>query len=362
MSSTNAPLAVVQPARVGKSTLQGFLWAGVVVSFCFFMFRIFVRIKVFRRLFPDDALVLAAWFMLIAYAAIWQWCGDQLYLSVAVASGKLLMPPPDFLDQLETFLHGLFVAYYMFYTLLWSIKMSFLLFFWKLGHNVRRQRPLWWSVFAFTVASYAVCLGLVDYSCLLGSKMHLATGCSSPHTIHYQYFSIRFATALDILTDVCIILVSTNILWNLQISMQKKLALAGIFSLTLFIICVSIARVVIATSGAQIDLTWVLFWGGIEASVAIIVACLASFRTLYTRSERSSNRPSGKEDYSDRPSKFRSDNHFVPLKNRGVSAAIISTGEDSTTSFDEPVYSVDDVHVRQDFVVLPAAEDGRANR
>ena len=30
-----------------------------------------------------------------------------------------------------------------------------------------------------------------------------AAGCSSPHTIHYQYFSIRFATALDILTDVC---------------------------------------------------------------------------------------------------------------------------------------------------------------
>ena len=139
------------------------------------MFRIFVRVKVFRRLFPDDALVLAAWLMLIAYAAIWQWCGNQLYLSIAVASGRLLMPPPDFLDQLETFLHGLFVAYYMFYTLLWSIKMSFLLFFWKLGHNVRRQRPLWWSVFGFTVASYAVCLGLVDYGCLLGSKMHLAS-------------------------------------------------------------------------------------------------------------------------------------------------------------------------------------------
>ena len=162
--------------------------------------------------------------------------------------------------------------------------------------------------------------------------------------------------------------------------MQKKLALAGIFSLTLFIICVSIARVVIATSGPQIDVTWVLLWGGIEASVgkscffnscarsegflvidsltAIIVACLASFRTLYTRSERSSNRPSGKADYSDRPSKFRSDNHFVPLKNRGVSAAVVSTGEDSTTSFDEPVYSVDDVHIRQDFVVLPVVANG----
>ena len=160
---------------VDSDSDKGFLWAGVAISFGFFMFRIFVRVKVFRRLFPDDALVLAAWLMMIAYAAIWQWCGDQLYLSVAVASGKLLMPPPDFLDQLETFLHGLFVAYYMFYTCLWSIKMSFLLFFLKLGHNVRRQKTLWWSVFAFTIASYAVCLGLVDYSCLLGSKMHLAS-------------------------------------------------------------------------------------------------------------------------------------------------------------------------------------------
>ena len=41
--------------------------------------------------------------MMIAYAGIWQWVGDQLYLSVAVASSKLLMPPQDFLDQLKTF-------------------------------------------------------------------------------------------------------------------------------------------------------------------------------------------------------------------------------------------------------------------
>ena len=96
----------------------------------------------------------------------------------------------------------------------------------------------------------------------------------------------------------------------------------------------------------------------VDSLIAIIVACLASFRTLYTRSERSSNRPSGKVDYSDRPSKFRSDDHFIPLTNRGVSAAIVSTGEDSTTSFHEPVYPVDNVHVRRDFSVLPMAENG----
>ena len=145
------------------------------MSFCFFMFRIFVRVKIFRRLFPDDALVLAAWLMNIGYAAVWQWCGNQLYLSIAVASGKLLIPSPEVVEQLQTFLHGLFVACYLFYTCLWSIKMSFLIFFWKLGHNVQRQKILWWAIFAITLASYAVCLGLVDYRCLLGSEAHLAS-------------------------------------------------------------------------------------------------------------------------------------------------------------------------------------------
>ena len=182
--------AVVQPARVEKSTLQvyrahgsvasanytkGILWTGVAVSLSFYIFRIWVRVKIFRRLFPDDAFVLAAWLMATAYAAIWQWCGSQLYISIAVASGKLLKPPPDILSQVKTFLRGLFVAYVLFYTCLWCIKLSFLLFYWKFVNHVRRQRILWWAVLVFTVASYAVCLGLVDYSCLLGSVARLAS-------------------------------------------------------------------------------------------------------------------------------------------------------------------------------------------
>ena len=73
----------------------------------------------------------------------------------------------------------------------------------------------------------------------------------------------------------------------MRISLRKKLALAALGSLTLFIIAVTIARVAGALAeSANTDLTWLLAWSAVEQTVALIVACLASFRVLYTHSER----------------------------------------------------------------------------
>ena len=60
---------------------------------------------------------------------------------------------------------------------------------------------------------------------------------------------------------------STNLLWNALIDVRKKLALTGIFSLTIFVISVSITRVVLTTSGPRLDLTWLLLWSGLEMTV-----------------------------------------------------------------------------------------------
>ena len=50
----------------------------------------------------------------------------------------------------------------------------------------------------------------------------------------------------------------------------------------------SITRTVMTTSGSQNDdLTWMNAWAGIEMSVAVIVACLCSFRALFTSQSRS---------------------------------------------------------------------------
>ena len=67
-----------------------------------------------------------------------------------------------------------------------------------------------------------------------------------------------------------VILVPTNILWTVQISLRKKLALAGIFSLTVFIIAAAIARAVAITSyGLAIDMPLIVFCGGLESTIGL---------------------------------------------------------------------------------------------
>ena len=60
-------------------------------------------------------------------------------------------------------------------------------------------------------------------------------------------------------------------LWNVHVSWGKKLALIGIFSLTIIVIVVSIIRVTVVTSKtAQADVTWLFVWGSIEMAVGML--------------------------------------------------------------------------------------------
>ncbi|CAD6588146.1 MAG: hypothetical protein ASARMPRED_003408 [Alectoria sarmentosa] len=75
-------------------------------------------------------------------------------------------------------------------------------------------------------------------------------------------------------------------MWNIRISWGQKLALMGLFSLTIIATIVSILRVALVSSTKhQIDTTWLYTWSNIDMAVAIMVACLASFRELFVKSE-----------------------------------------------------------------------------
>ena len=142
------------------------MWAGVAISFCFLIFRFYVRLKLFRRLHIEDPLVLAAWLMNLAYAVVWQKNANKLYSVIAVESGQLSLLQPQFTSYLETELYSQFASYLLWLTALWSIKLSFLLFFRNLGNHIQRQMILWYCVLGYTVASYITCLGMADYRCV----------------------------------------------------------------------------------------------------------------------------------------------------------------------------------------------------
>lgn len=142
--------------RLRKLTMtKGLMWSGVAISACFVSFRIFLRIRGFRKLFADDALVLTAWFMLLARSIILQIDRGLLYLQWAADKQEYL---PHMASTVATSV--------LFLTGLWAVKLSFLIFFRRLGQNVSGQKYLWWSITGFTVISGITCLVIPWWKCL----------------------------------------------------------------------------------------------------------------------------------------------------------------------------------------------------
>ncbi|KAL8725332.1 MAG: hypothetical protein Q9166_007438, partial [cf. Caloplaca sp. 2 TL-2023] len=234
-----------RPARVSQDAFITVAWAAVAIGFLSFLIRVIVRLKVFQKLFADDPLVLFSCVLLLTNTITWQVVKEDMYLNLAVSAGQLYPPPADLPRRTERYLRATVAIITFFYTGLWAIKLSFLVFFKKLGENVRNQTTIWWSVLAVTCASYFVCLGTIEYKCLAGSFMYIESHCTLPGSVAFQRNTLRWNMILDVVTDALIIVVPVNMLWNVKISLRQKLALGGIFSITVVIMVFAIIRVVV---------------------------------------------------------------------------------------------------------------------
>ena len=151
--------------RVILTALKAIQWTGVVLSLSFMIFRVYVRLRLFHRLFPDDGLVGAAWLFYVALGIIFQTQINSMWIAVNAGSNQQEQLLPDNIERVNGFLHLQIVTWILSFTALWLVKFSFLLFFRKLGNHVRRQRILWWAVIGFTSASYVVCISMGAFKC-----------------------------------------------------------------------------------------------------------------------------------------------------------------------------------------------------
>ncbi|KAI9787411.1 MAG: hypothetical protein M1835_002766 [Candelina submexicana] len=283
-SSTKIPTSA--PAKVEKDVFLGVIWTGVGISFLCLLIRLYARWRSFKRFWFDDALVAFAWLLALLTAIDWQMIAGYMYQTISITSGQLWPPPATFVNDIERYFKGSLVIWVFFLTSLWAVKFAFLLFFRRLGKNVTGQKVLWWLVFAFTLATYLVSVGTLPYSCLTGRISEAAQNCTSNAKIRLQRAILKLACAVDILTDYMIMAIPISMLWRSQMSLRKKLVLAGIVSLTVITTVFAIVRVTsVSALSRQPDAPWANMWSFIELCIAIIVACLASFRSLFTSSK-----------------------------------------------------------------------------
>lgn len=126
----------------------------------------------FHRLFVDDFLVIIAWLLMLSGAIICQIESDSMYKFVSIMAG--IEPLTEaFLPHFLLFMRRNGTLQMIFYTAIWSVKVSFLIFFHRLSFQVQKLRIWWIIVVCVTVAFYLVSVGNMKYKCFWGEPEYI---------------------------------------------------------------------------------------------------------------------------------------------------------------------------------------------
>lgn len=258
----------VQVTKVQRPVYLGLIWGALAIAVLFCSLRFLARIRTFKKLLVDDYFVLLALVFVLANAIIWQIYARHMYYVVSVAAG-LEMPGNDFAQLAESYFKSNAAVMILFYSALWSIKISFLLFFKRLGTNVRGQKRIWWPVLGITLATYFACIGIIQYRCDISSFEYIAINCKSTAAKSFQKITLNLNCAWDVITDCLIMFIPFRMLKGVQMDWRRKAALSGIFSLVIITMVFAIVRTTLVgpAKSTQLDVSELNLWSAIEASI-----------------------------------------------------------------------------------------------
>ena len=106
--------------------------------------------------------------------------------------------------------------------------------------------------------------------------------CGTPSALSRQNASMKAFTVYDIITDAMIMSIPILLLWDVKVSLRRKLALGGILCLSVFMVIIAVIRISAGKlPNGQVDICWIFMWHQIECCVAVIVVSVSAFRALF---------------------------------------------------------------------------------
>lgn len=162
--------------------------------------RAYIRWAVFRKLLVDDWLMLFALILMCATSVLGQLWLKHVYTLVAVGNGA--MPGPTFLDDAHTGLLAFGSASLLWYIGIWVVKFNFLIFFYRLGHQVTPYLIFWWIVLVITLGCGATGIGLMQYECLFAKDFtSVMIKCAQTESFRRTYMFFKISVSLDVISD-----------------------------------------------------------------------------------------------------------------------------------------------------------------
>lgn len=157
MARLPAPQGVVTELSVNG--LIAITWSGAGLGILFMCTRIAIRIAYSSRLLLDDYFMLLAVALLITNAVLQTLQAPHLYYVVLNITG------PDIVHHGLRYTHYEFAIIGIFWSVLWSVKFSFLALFWMISDRLPRYRRVWWATVVFVALAYIGCWMTSVYTC-----------------------------------------------------------------------------------------------------------------------------------------------------------------------------------------------------
>ena len=143
-------------AHLPEHGLQAINWAGVALAAIFVVARTMIRYFRIERLGYDDYWIFFAFIVLMANAILQHYQAPHTYYLSNVQAG-LIPVGPGLFDHGNAYVRYEFASIGLFWTILWSVKASFLALFWKLFEGLHVFQKWWYGVCIFTFLTYVGC-------------------------------------------------------------------------------------------------------------------------------------------------------------------------------------------------------------
>ncbi|KAF2867538.1 hypothetical protein BDV95DRAFT_446102, partial [Massariosphaeria phaeospora] len=264
-------------------TVAGFFCA--IAGFAF-VGRLAVRLTIRRKLYLDDYLLIFGTCGLVAATVIMYRFTHLIFVLNALKYDKSILPTKADLNAIGSAQGINYSLIAMVWTATCCVKLCFLASFKTLISNVSIRITVWyWAAVALSIIQWILGFSVPFIICpSVGND--IITHCT-PETPYVKTLALNtFVTCLDFVTDLMIVSIPIWVLRNVRIRLTQKLAIAVFLCLSIGMIIAGILRMSAAYHGGYWDLTWQYLLLYLESCVAITMASVSAFRSVFVEQKR----------------------------------------------------------------------------
>ncbi|KAI1087417.1 hypothetical protein F5B19DRAFT_486729 [Rostrohypoxylon terebratum] len=275
---------VESSSQIPMHTFQVALGVLFGLALCCFIARMAIRLTYHKRLGVDDALLILAVFCLCAGTSILYDVCYFTYMQASVVFAPQVIPYVNLdINELLEARKKRYLFMALTYTAIFAVKGCFIAymrpFVWYIS---RAMNWYYWFIVVFCTISWAFVVAGLFITCPHFDGPDAVSCVRSTGTQKPLPLGIS-RTVLDVLTDIMIISIPVIILRGAHLSLSTKFGL-GVFScLSIFMAMCSIIRVSNWFYKGQGDDVKDYFWLEAEGAVAVIMASVNTFRTLFVK-------------------------------------------------------------------------------